>query len=275
MMPTTPNQNLTRRTMVAAGGAMAGGFLVCRTGSGLAQEATPGAALASPVADITPLGFVTMRMRPLDDPAYRDDMNEQVIQQFLPEIAKVDGFLGYLVADVIDDPALTFGVTVLRDREAAEASDEVARQFVFQDHIDEHILIEETRRWTGDLLMYARSPEAAASPATPPLEAFGEGHYVAARIFQSIPGTDPRGFVPEAQAGFLPIIMALPGFVGYLWFPTDEGFVGISLYDSEASALESTAAAEAWAVEHLAAYTNTPPEVINATVVYANLPIFA
>jgi hypothetical protein len=80
--------------------------------------------------------------------------------------------------------------------------------------------------------------------------------------------------VAEAEAGFLPIIMALPGFVGYLWFPTDEGFVGISLYDSEASALESTAAAQAWAIEHLAAYTDTPPEVINATVVYANLPIF-
>lgn len=63
-------------------------------------------------------------------------------------------------------------------------------------------------------------------------------------------------------------------FVGFPWFPTEEGFVGISLYDSEATALESTAAATTWALEHLAADTDTPPEVIDATVVYENRPIF-
>ncbi|MGH2548091.1 MAG: hypothetical protein ACRDHN_01795, partial [Thermomicrobiales bacterium] len=136
--------NVTRRSLVAAGVGIAGGFFVTRGGTGFAHDATPETGEASPVAAMTPLGYVTMRMRPLDDPQYRDDINAQVINQFLPEIAKVDGFLGYLVADVIENPALTFGVTVLRDLEAAAASDEVAKNFVYQDNIDEHIIIEET-----------------------------------------------------------------------------------------------------------------------------------
>jgi hypothetical protein len=90
--------------------------------------------------------------------------------------------------------------------------------------------------------MYGRSAEAAASSATQPLEAVGEGHYMAARIFQSIPGTDPPDFVAEALAGFLPIIMALPGFVGYTWFPTVEGLVGISLLESAAKCSATGAA---------------------------------
>lgn len=269
------SSKVTRRSIVATGVGMAGGFLVTRGRSGFAHDATPEAGTSSPVAAVMPLGYVTMRMRPLDDPQYRDDINAQVINQFLPEIAKVDGFLGYLVADVIEDPALTFGVTVLRDLEAAAASDEVAKNFVFQDQIDEHIIIEETRRWTGDLLLLGVTAEAAASPATPALDEFGAGYFVTARIYQSIPGSDPRRFVAELQTGFLPIVQALPGFVGYLFFPTEEGFISLSLFDSEASAVESTSAAKTWVDEHLSDYTDTPPEVINATVVYANVPVFA
>jgi hypothetical protein len=272
-MTTHSSTNLSRRSIVAGGSALAGGFLVTRASA--AHDATPVMGQASPVADITPLGYVIMRMRPLDDPQYRDDINEQVIAQFLPAIAELDGFLGYLVADVIDDPSLTFGVTVLRDMDAVAASDEVVKSFVFQDEVDEHVVIEETRRWAGDLLILGTTEEAAASEATPPLDDFGAGYFVTARIFQSIPGTDPRGFVEEATAGFVPIVQAIPGFVGYLWFPTDAGFISISVFDTEASAIESTEAGIAWATEHLAAYTNTPPEVINATVVHANMPIFA
>ena len=67
---------------------------------------------------------------------------------------------------------------------------------------------------------------------------------------------------------------ALPGFLGYLWFPIDTGFVALSLYDTESSAQASTLAANDWASEHLKEYTDCNPEVINASVVYAELPIF-
>ena len=176
---------------------------------------------------------------------------------------------------MIDDPLLTFGVTVMRDFDASLASDEVAKTFVTQEEIDEDVVIEETRRWTGDLLLLGVSDEAAASAATPPLDEFGAGYFVTARIYQSIPGTDPRGFAEQVRTEFLPTLEALPGFVGYLWFPTDDGFASVSLYQSEESATQATTAAQSWVAEHLSAYTDSPPEVINATVVHANLPIFA
>jgi hypothetical protein len=223
-----PSSTFTRRKVVGAAAGIAGGFLVTSSRT-LAQSATPSAGEATPAAEMTPLGYITMRMRPLEEPGDRDQTNAQVIEEFLPAISQVDGFLGYLVADVINDPLLTFGVTVMRDLEASLASDEVAKTFVTQEEIDEDVIIEETRRWTGDLLLLGVSDEAAASAATPPLDEFGAGYFVTARIYQSIPGTDPRGFAEQVRTEFLPTLEALPGFVGYLWFPTDEGFASVSL----------------------------------------------
>lgn len=274
-MSNNPAESISRRTVTAAGTGLALGLLATRGLPLSAQEATPETAAATPAGGITPLGYVTMRMRPLDDPAFRDDINARVIEEFLPAIAAVEGFEGYLVGDVIDRPNLTFGVTVLKDREAAARSDEVARNFVFSEDIDEHVVIEDTRRWTGDLLMLGTPAEATATAtAASPGPKNGAGTYVTVRIHTSLPNTDPRGFVPEAIAGFLPIILGLPGFLGYLWFPVDGGFVAISLYDTEESAIESTNAAKSWVSEHLTGYTDGNPEVINASVVYANMPIF-
>jgi hypothetical protein len=121
--------------------------------------------------------------------------------------------------------------------------------------------------------MLGTPAEATSTPAATPVDENWTGSYVAVRIHKSLPNTDPRGFVPEAIDGFLPIVLGLPGFIGYLWFPVEGGFVAISIYDSEASAVESTNAARAWATEHLADYTDGNPEVINANVVYADMPI--
>src|SRR5688500_2465372 len=118
------SSTLTRRKVVGAAAGITGGFLVT-SGRSLAQPATPVTGEETPIAQITPLGYVTMRMRPLEEPGDRDKTNAQVIDEFLPAISEVDGFLGYLVADVIDDPLLTFSVTVMRDLDASLASDEV------------------------------------------------------------------------------------------------------------------------------------------------------
>jgi len=264
---------ISRRTLTAAGTSFAAGVLVTRGLHASAHDATPEPGAATPTTEIEPLGYVTMRMRPLDDPAFRDDMNEHVIRDYLPIIEAVDGFEGYLVGDVIDHPNLTFGVNVLEDKAAATRANEVVKEFVHRDEIDDHVVIEETRAWEGDLLMLGKTAEAA-KPGITPIPGNGIGYYVAVRIHTSLPGTDPRGFVQEATDGFLPIVLALPGFVGYLWFPVEGGFVAVSMYDSEASAAASTEAAKAWATEHLAAYTDGNPEVINATVAYANMPVF-
>lgn len=275
-MSNITDQPLSRRAVTAAGAGLAVGPLAALATPGpsaAAQDASP-VAVASPVADLAPLGYVSLRMRPYETVEIRDDVNELVIRDFLPAIAQIEGFEGYLVGDVIHDPLLTFGVTVLTNEEALVRSDEVAQNFVTQDHIDEHVVIEGTRRWAGDLLMLGTPAEATGASAASPWADNGVGFYVAVRVHTSLPNTDPRGFVLAAREGFLPIILGLPGFLGYLWFPIEGGFVAVSVYETEAAANESTEAARAWATDNLAEYTDGNPEVINATVVYADMPIF-
>lgn len=85
-MSNNPGESISRRTVTAAGTGLAPGLLATRGLPLSAQEVTPETAAATPVGGITPLGYVTMRMRPLDDPAFRDDINARVIEEFLPAI---------------------------------------------------------------------------------------------------------------------------------------------------------------------------------------------
>lgn len=259
-------KNLSRRALTAVGTGIAVGMFATRGGRVAAREATP-------AADVTSFGYAVVRMRPLDDPAVRDQINQAVIDEFLPVISAVDGFLGYLVADVLHDPTLTLGFTLLTDREASARSDEAVRDFVFQDEIDTHVIIEETRRWEGDILVLGLPSGATATPAVTPVDDNGLGNVITMRIYESLPDTDPREFVPEITSGFVPIISAIPGFLGYVWFPIEGGFVSISLFDTETAANDSTISGREWVAENMAAYSLGNPEVINATVVYANTPV--
>lgn len=78
----------------------------------------------------------------------------------------------------------------------------------------------------------------------------------------------------QSAWGFLSLRTTRKVGNGYLWFPVAGGFVSLSLYDTQAAANASTGAAKVWVAEHLAAYTDGNPEVINATVAYADMPIF-
>ena len=257
---------ISRRALAGAGSGFAIGVFASRGRRASAQDATP-------VSNLTTYGYVVVRMRPLDDPALRDQINQAVIDEFFPVISKVEGFLGYLVADVIHDPALTLGFTLLTDHDASMRSDEAVKDFVFQDHIDDHVIIEETRRWEGDLLVLGLPPDAMATPAVTPVAANGVGNFITVRIYESLPDTDPRDFVPEIIDGFVPIISALPGFLGYTWFPIEGGWVSVSLFETEEAANTSTDEGRGWVEENMAAFTPGNPEVINATVVYANTPV--
>ena len=79
--------------------------------------------------------------------------------------------------------------------------------------------------------------------------------------------------MPAAIEGFLPIVTSIAGFKGYLWFPTDAGFVAVSLFDSIDSAKASNTAAKDWATQNLAKYTDGDPMIVNANVVFEDLPI--
>lgn len=67
-MSNDPTTRISRRTVTAVGTGFAVGLLTTRGVHASASEATPEAGAATPASGVAPLGYVTMRMRPLDDP---------------------------------------------------------------------------------------------------------------------------------------------------------------------------------------------------------------
>jgi hypothetical protein len=261
-----PDYQMSRRTFTAtASGFAAGIFAASRTGASvLTQQATPAGSLV-------PVGFVSMRLRTVATAGQRDAVNGLVLEDLVPGVETLDGYQGYLLGDVLDASETSLSVLVMDEASQTAAFDELAGAFV--QGISDQIEVVETVEWSGDLLITGRPAVSTATPsATPAGEAAASG-YVAVRVHTSLPGTDPHDFVPLATAEFLPIVEGLAGFHGYLWFPVEGGFAAITLYDSEASAEASNEAAREWAAEFLTDYTDGNPEVINATVVYADLPI--
>jgi hypothetical protein len=255
---------LTRRTLTASAAGFAVGALTLPHAGVLAQDATP-------VGATRPLGYVSTRLRTVETAEQRDRVNELVQSDFLPDVEALEGFGGYVLGDAIDAPEQSLSILVLDEPSQAAAFDELAKAFVAG--IEDEVVTVNTEQWAGNL-MITGAPTATATPAaTPVVPGPMTDGYVALRVHTSLPGTDPRDFVPLAIEGFLPIVEGIDGFRGYLWYPTDGGFVAISLFDSEAAATASNEAAKEWAAEFLADYTDGKPEIVNANVVHADLPI--
>jgi hypothetical protein len=260
-----------RRFSLGAAGFAVGVFAAGRFAVGAAQEATPG-------AGVRPLGYVSLRVRAMASPEVVPDVNKIVLAEFVPQVRALPGYLGYLLGNRIEQPNQSVTIAVFGTKAENDAFNETARTFVAG--LDPKFAVETPTRVEGDLLITAPpaaasgTPSAATTPATPaassPVLTSG---YVAVRIHTSKPGTNPREFLPLAKSGFVPIVSTLPGFLGYLWFPFDGGFTAVSLFDSQEAALASTAAAKDWAAENLTAYTDGNPTVINANIVYADLPV--
>jgi hypothetical protein len=255
---------MSRRTFTAGGAGFAAGlFATSRLGIA-AQDATPD-------GDIQPTGFVSTRVRTVESSEQRERVNELVVNDFAPNVEALEGFAGYVLGDVIDDPAQSLSILVMEQEGQTAAFNELASEFVAT--VEAEVSTVDTVQWAGDLLITGASTAEGGTPVATPVISILTSGYVAVRIHTSLPGTDPRDFVTLATSGFLPIVSVLQGFEGYLWYPIEGGFVAISLFDSEESAKASNDAAREWAAEFLTDYTDGNPEVINADVVYANLPI--
>lgn len=254
--------SLTRRSFTAIGAGFAAGLFANRIPGAFAQASTPVA--------LTPAGYVSVRIRQLVSADARNQVNELVMTDFAPKVQKLDGYGGYVLGDVIDNPAQSVSVVALDRQDQAAGFDDIAKNFVnaLADKVDAAA----TKQWAGDLLMWGAPQAATATPIASPVAGAG---YIALRVHTSLAGTDPRGFVPAAIAGFLPIVTRLPGFKAYLWFPIDTGFVAVSIYDSIDSAQASNVAAKDWATQNLKLYTDGNPMIVNANAVFEDLPILA
>lgn len=257
---TRATTNVNRRVFTAAGLGFAAGLFAARLPGASAHGATPVA--------LMPGGYVSARLRVLKAAEDRVKVNALVLSDFAPKVKALAGYGGYLLGDVIDQPTRSLSVVAFDKQSQTAGFDAAAKTFV--ESVADMVDAAATMSWAGDLLMWGAPSTSAATPVATP--SMGSG-YIAFRVHTSKPGTNPRDFVPAAIDGFLPIVTGIAGFEGYLWFPTETGFVAVSLFDSIDSAQASNAAAKDWATKNLAKYTDGNPMIVNANVVFDDLPI--
>ena len=90
--------------------------------------------------------------------------------------------------------------------------------------------------------------------------------YMAIRQYHIIPGTGEE-FLHRVQAGFVPIISQIPGFIAYdaLQIGNDQ-IVSISVFDTPLGVIESTPRALQWVQENIAGLLQGMPEVMAGQV---------
>lgn len=248
-------RRMHRRAFTATAAGFTAGVFATRLSGAARQEATPEATPVEAVEDVEVYGSASTRIHTLESADARDEVNDLILNDVVSEIEGFEGFAGYILGEVIDDPAQSLSIVVFDDASASLVG-----------NIDDEDGVESTEEYGGDLHIIGSSE--------PPEVEMTDG-YLAFRVHTSLPDTDPREFVPLATSEFLPMMEELPGFRAYFWYPIEDGFVAATLFDSEESAEESNVAAQEWAEENLAEYTDGDPMAVNAHIVYANLPIFA
>ena len=105
----------------------------------------------------------------------------------------------------------------------------------------------------------------------PAAEEKGEGRkggatYMAIRKYHIIPGTGEE-FLYRVQAGFVPLVSRMPGFIAYdaLQVGNDQ-IVSISVFDTPVGVIESTPHALQWLRENIAEFLQGVPEVMAGQV---------
>ncbi len=101
----------------------------------------------------------------------------------------------------------------------------------------------------------------------PEAEYYGESRkreatYMAIRKYHIIPGTGEE-FLQRVQAGFVPIISRIPGFIAYdaLQVGNDQ-IISISVFDTPLGVIESTPRALQWLQENIVGLIQGVPEVM-------------
>ncbi|MGI8482694.1 MAG: hypothetical protein ACR2OU_00340, partial [Thermomicrobiales bacterium] len=125
---TMTTYRVTRRTFTAVATGIAAGVFAGPLLHVAGQEATAIPGEATPVAGS--LGFVSTRLRFVTSPEARVQVNEAVLGQFVNQVKGLDGYAGYLLGDVIDQPSQSPAIVVLEHASQLPAFREAASGFV-------------------------------------------------------------------------------------------------------------------------------------------------
>ena len=86
--------------------------------------------------------------------------------------------------------------------------------------------------------------------------------FVAVRRYEDVDQAAADEVVRRVNAGFVPIISAVPGFVAYYAFNAGDGVVAsVTVFEDRAEAEESSRRAAEWVRRHIAALLPRAPQI--------------
>ena len=259
---------MNRRVITTGAVGLALSIPLMRGVGAQAQEATPEMDSMDPMA----VGYSVVRIHTLNAPELVPEIDALVVEQFVPQVQALPGYRGYLLADSTDNLAVNFTVSLFDSQESTAASTAASAAWVKT--LDPKFQHPAPIALDGEIFIAAApDPMMAANSATPMPEVAGTGSFVVIRHYQSVEGFDLNDLPPLILDGFVPIVSAVEGFQGYLWFIVPDGQVSISLFATEAASQESTEKAAEWVAANIAQYTDGKPDVYTGEIVYADLPI--
>jgi hypothetical protein len=256
---------MNRRVITTGAVGLALSIPFLRGGGAEAQEATP-------EMDSRAVGYSVVRVHTLNAPELVPEIDTLVVGQFVPQVQELPGYRGYLLADSTDKPASNFTVSLFDTQASTVASTAASAAWVKT--LDPKFQHPAPIALDGEIFVIA-SPVSPTNLATPASDGASAGSFVVIRHYQGVEGADLAGLAPSILDGFVPIISAVEGFQGYIWFLMPDGPVSVSLFTTEAASQESTTKAADWVAVNIAQYIDGKPDVYTGKVVFADLPILA
>lgn len=225
--------------------------------------------------------FVSVRRYEGLDPADIDELNQYVIEGFLPLIRETPGYIGYYLLPA--DEGVLVAVSLFETQEQASSSNELARDFVAENlapllpnppQIIEGRVEIEFVELLADMDM-DMAEESADEAQMDDVMADDEGIsalFASVRIYDDYNLENLDETSARTQEIFLPQLREAPGFFGY-YTMTDgvDMVVAMNMFESEAASLASNDMARDFVAEHLAEFDLGTPSVTSGYVSVASL----
>ena len=225
--------------------------------------------------------FASVRRYEGIDPADIDDLNQYVIEGFLPLIRETPGYIGYYLLPA--DEGVLVAVSLFETQEQASSSNELARDFVAENLapllpnppqiIEGRVEVEFVELLADmDMDMAAESADEAHTDDMMADEDGISALFASVRIYDDYNMENLDETSERAREIFLPQLREAPGFFGYYTVTNGvDMLVAMNIFASEAASLASNDMASDFVAEHLAEFDLGTPSVTSGYVSAASL----
>ena len=195
--------------------------------------------------------FASIRIYEGLDPDDDGGLFQGTAEEFLDVIRDDDGFIAYYWLNLSHK---VVAISLFETEAQASASNEAAREYIAEnlaDIVPGPPTVVEGAVEIGFVDMMNGMADGAV-----------DSLYVSLRLYDGFESGDLDEFVAIVEGGFLPIMRRTDGFFGY-YLMTDgaDQVAAISIFDSEAAALASNAAAADFVAENLTQYLPNDPVI--------------